>query len=266
MKNSEIIEKTLEFNPSKAKEKIVDFIRKKVEEANADGLVLGLSGGLDSSTATYLSVEALGKDRFKAIFMPEEGVTREKSVEDAYKVAEDLEIELKEIEISPMIKTFEENFDLGKEEKKATANLKARTRMIITYHYANLYNYLVVGGSNKTEINCGYFTKFGDGASDLKPIGPLYKTQVRELARELGVPENIIQKSPTADLWKGQKDKDELGLSYDKIDRIYAGLENDLSPEDIAETVGVKKSEVQDFIKRKRNSQHKIEPAPIPEI
>ncbi len=266
MEKSEIIEEALKFDSKKAKEKIVDFIREIVKKAGAKGIVLGLSGGLDSSTTAYLCVEALDKDRFTAIFMPEEDVTRKQSVKDAHKVAEDLGIELKETEISRIIKTFEKELDFKKEKRIATANLKARTRMVITYYYANLYNHLVVGGSNKTEIKAGYFTKYGDGACDFKPLGSLYKTQVRELARELGVPEGIIKKEPTADLWRGQKDEDELGLPYDKIDRIFIGLEKNLEIEEIAEIVKVSKSKVQEFIKREKNSQHKIRPVPIPDL
>lgn len=266
MPKSGEIDKLLEMDPERVREKIIKFIKNKIKESGAEGIVIGLSGGLDSATTTFLCAETLGNDYVLALFMPEEGVTAPKSYEDAEVVAEKLGIDLKIIEISPIIDKIEEKIDYQENAKVANANLRARARMILLYYYANILNYLVAGGSNKSELRCGYFTKYGDGAADFLPLGSLYKSQVRELSREIGVPKQIIEKAPTADLWEGQSDEKELGLSYEKIDRIYTGIDAGLKEGEIAKAVGVKKSKVRDFKVREEESRHKLERPPRPEL
>ncbi|MCS7121830.1 MAG: NAD+ synthase [Archaeoglobaceae archaeon] len=203
--------------------RIEEFIREKVRNANAKGVVFGLSGGVDSTVVAYLCKRALKKDEILALIMPEEGVTSKEDLEDAVFVAETLEIKYKIIEISDFVKMLVEK--LGEGRRMSVANLKPRIRMIMNYYYANELNYLVVGTSNKSEIMIGYFTKFGDGAADFMPIGDLYKTEVWELAKFLGVPEKIIRKKPTAGLWVGQTDEDEIGMSYFELDEILKAIE-----------------------------------------
>lgn len=237
-----------------------------MDEAGARGAVLGLSGGLDSSLTAALCSRSLEEENVLALFMPEEGVTDPRDYEDVEELSREFGIELKKIEISPIFERMKNEIGPEKEDKMADANLKVRIRMVLLYYHANLYEYLVVGTSNKSEIKCGYFTKYGDGVADISPTAPLYKTQVRKLAKKMGVPQNIIEKEPTAGLWEGQTDESELGLPYSKIDRIYAGLEVGLDPEEISEAIDVSKEEVQEFIELEKRTRHKIVEIPSPSL
>lgn len=266
MNIKEKIETSLKIDPDKVRKKIVKFIRNNIEKAGVKGAVIGLSGGIDSSTVSYLCVEAIGREKVLNVFMPEKKIKETQSKKDAKKVSEDLDTSLEIVQITPIIDEIKKAIEPWGENKLAVANIKPRVRMTILYYYANLYNYLVIGTSNKSEIKSGYFTKYGDGASDLAPIGDLYKTQVKKIAKEIGVPENIISKPPTAGLWKGQRDEKELGLPYKKIDRIYAGLELGLDHSEIAKAINVKQSEVEKFEKKEKNSKHKLGRPPLPEL
>ncbi|KXB03103.1 NAD synthetase, partial [candidate division MSBL1 archaeon SCGC-AAA261F19] len=187
------IERSLEIRSMEIERKLTKFIRDKIEDANAEGVVLGLSGGVDSSTATFLCAKALGGRKVLALSLPEKGTTNLQERKNAKKVAKKLDIDFRIIEISPILEEFRERIeDFDEESKLPAANLRPRVRMTIIYYYANLQNRLVVGGSNRSELRAGYFTKYGDGASDLAPLGCLYKSQVLELARHLKVPESII--------------------------------------------------------------------------
>lgn len=210
---------------STVKEKIVTFIRSSVKGSGASGAVIGLSGGIDSTLTAYLAVEALGAGNVLGLILPEKGITTKQDIEDALEVAKTLGIEHNVIEISPIIESFSSAIPVfERTAKTANGNLKARTRMCILYYHANLENRMVAGTGNKTELLLGYFTKYGDGGVDIEPIGGLYKTQVRGLARWLGVPERIIDKTPTAGLWPGQTDESELGVSYETADKILTML------------------------------------------
>jgi NAD+ synthase len=160
----------------------------------------------------------VGKERLTALFMPEEGVTGQGSREDALSVARSLGIRHHVVPINGMMRGLEKL--PWKQKRVAEANSKARLRMAILYNYANSKNFLVAGSSNRTELTLGYFTKYGDGAADFLPLGSLLKTEVREIAYELGVPEKIISKEPSAELWKGQTDEKEIGVDYVTADRI----------------------------------------------
>ena len=266
MNAREKIEKALEVNVENVEKRITSFIRNKIDEAGAEGAVIGLSGGLDSTTVSFLSAEALDGKNVLTIFMPEEGITEKANAEDAERVSETVGTEYKEVEISGVLDEIKKEIDFSEGAKLANANLKPRIRMVILYYYANMRNYLVVGGSNKSELKCGYFTKYGDGAADILPQGDLYKSQLRKLAENLGVPKSIIDKKPTAGLWKGQKDEDELGLPYDKIDRIYTGLDLGLEKDEIAEALNIEESKVAAFERREQKSKHKTEMPPIPKL
>ncbi|WP_456477937.1 NAD+ synthase [Geoglobus ahangari] len=242
-------------------DRICDFIRKKVELANADGVVVGVSGGVDSATVAFLSVRALGSDRVFATIMPEIGVTTEEDVEDAKLVCETLGIEYRYVEINPLLESFSRTF--GESDSLAFANVKPRVRMIINYYYANRLNRLVAGTGNKSELKVGYFTKYGDGGVDFLPIGDLYKTEVFELAKYLGVPERIISKKPSARLWKGQTDEDEMGISYQKLDAILKGIEAGMEKVEMVEKLGVSAEEVEKVISMVEKSRHKRELPPI---
>ncbi|MDD5473838.1 MAG: NAD+ synthase [Candidatus Methanoperedens sp.] len=213
------------INYPSIKDKIVAFISSKVQESGASGAVIGLSGGIDSTLTAYLAVEALGSENVLGLLLPEKGITTDEDIEDAQEVVKILGIGHKVIEISPVIRSFSKAIpDFDKTALPAKGNLKARTRMCILYYHANLMHRMVVGTGNRTELLLGYFTKYGDGGVDIEPIGGLYKTQVRGLARYMGIPAGIIDKTPTAGLWKGQTDEGELGVPYETADKILAML------------------------------------------
>jgi len=216
--------------------KIVDFIKRKIKESRAGGVVLGISGGLDSATAAYLAVKALGKDKVLGIIMP---YYENQDIEDALLVCKTLEINHKIINIKDIVNEFEKALNLEL-DRITKGNLMVRSRMVILYGFANALNYLVLGTSNKSEYLVGYFTKWGDGASDIAPLLGLYKTEVRELAKFLGIPEKIISKTPTAGLWKGQTDESELGIEYDLLDKIlYRLVDLKMKKEEIAKDLNI---------------------------
>jgi len=212
------------------KEKIIELIKKKFNETDAKGLVIGLSGGLDSTTTLFLCVQVLGRDKILGVMMPSE-INKKEDLEDAIEVCKKLGVRYKVIKIDSIINAFEKFLDLS--DKIVKGNLMARIRMCILYYFANKEKLLVVGTGNKSEYLQGYFTLHGDIACDFLPLKDLYKTQVKELAKELGVPNKIIEKVPTAGLWKGQTDEGELGISYDELDKILPFLERNISVEEI---------------------------------
>jgi NAD+ synthase len=148
----------------------------------------------------------------------------------------------------------------------ANANIRPRLRMTILYYYANLMNRLVVGCGNRSELRAGYFTKYGDGGADIFPLGCIYKTQVRQLAVHLGLSRHIIDKVPTAGLWRGQTDEGELGITYEKLDMIYAGLDLGLRQEVVASAAGVDVGKVKEFVERERRAAHKLRVPDIPKL
>lgn len=203
-------------------DKITNWIRTQVKEALAEGVVVGLSGGIDSSVVATLSKMALGDDVL-ALIMP----CHSDPIDEEYAnlVARMLNIKTQRIVLDPIYDRLVESLPYG--NKIALANLKPRLRMLTLYYFANTLNYLVVGTGNKSELMVGYFTKYGDGGVDLLPLGGLLKSQVMGLAKELGIPEEILKRTPTAGLWKGQTDEGELGISYDELDEAILALEFD---------------------------------------
>lgn len=204
------------------KNKIINWIRKQVREAGARGIVMGLSGGVDSSVVAALAKEAVGKNRVLALILPCHSQAHD--LEDAKLVAKKLGIKTQALDLS---KTYDSLTKiLPKAGRLAQINLKPRLRMLTLYYFANKLNYLVCGTGNKSELMVGYFTKHGDGATDILPIGDLLKKEVRTLAKELGVPKHIIAKPPTAGLWPGQTDEGEMGITYSELDDILERIEN----------------------------------------
>lgn len=193
------------------------FIRDEVHKAGFEQAVLGLSGGVDSSLSAYLTVEALGNGNVHGMNMPYKDSSVE-GIHHARQVASQLKIHFISIEITPMIDAYFES--LPDADSMRRGNKMARERMSILYDQSARFNALVVGSSNKTELLLGYGTLYGDMACAINPLGNLYKTQVWGLAREVGVPQEIIEKVPSADLWQGQTDEDELGFQYGEVDRL----------------------------------------------
>ena len=240
----------------KTKNDIVEFVQNKVSEANADGLVIGLSGGIDSTVAAFLACEAVGKENVFGVVLPSTTTPTEDKLHGTA-IAQILGINYKEMAIDSILNEFLSVAQL-EEDKLAIGNLKARIRMSIIYFYANSKNYLVNGTGNKSEIVIGNFTKHGDGACDIEPIGDLYKTDVYELAKYLNVPQEIIDKPPRAGLWNNQTDEDEIGMTYELLDKIlYRYIEKDIAADSIAEELDIDVDEINDIIDRVQRNQHK---------
>ncbi len=241
-----------------AQNRIIDFIRNETLKAGVDGAVIGISGGIDSALATTLTVKALGKDKVLGIHMPESGLTPSEDSKDAKTLADWLGIEFKTIDISGIISAFMAAVPKNESaDRLSMGNLKARIRMSLLYFHANRMNRMVIGTGNKTEILLGYFTKYGDGGVDLEPIGGLYKTEVWELSRRLGVPDPLITKKPSAGLWAGQTDEAELGISYLKVDEVLKRLEQNEDPETIMNTLGISTEQLNSVMNRIKRSKHK---------
>jgi NAD+ synthase len=183
-------------------------------------VVFGLSGGIDSGVVACLAKKALG-DRTLGLILPCHSL--KKDIEDAYRISRQLDLAVKEIDLGKiydfLIKALPTDGPL------ARANIGPRLRMIVLYYFANLKDYLVAGTGNKSEIMVGYFTKYGDGGVDILPIGDLLKSEVRQMARYLGIPEDIITKPPSAGLWKGQTDEEEMGISYEELDTLLWNMD-----------------------------------------
>jgi len=194
-----------------------NFVATGMNRSGLDGYVLGLSGGIDSALAASIAVRAVGSDRVRGFIMPYQTSAAE-SAADAHRLAEKLGITTETVPIAPMIDAYYEN--VGATDPVRAGNKMARERMAILFDRAFAMNRLVLGTSNRTEICLGYGTWYGDVACSLNPLGQLYKTQVRQLARYYDVPESIVTKAPSADLWPGQTDESELGLEYDKVDKL----------------------------------------------
>lgn len=251
--------------PPDAEKIINDFIKSKVNDVGSAGVVLGLSGGLDSAVVAKLCADALGPENVTALMLPERS-EKDSHFIDAKKYAEDIGIKYSSIDIEPLVNGFVQASTETKTDDLVMGNLKARIRAVLIYMTANSENKLVAGTSNKSELMIGYFTKYGDGASDIAPIGDLYKTQVRELAKNLGVHNGIIEKPPTAGLIPGQTDEKELGISYEKLDRVLLGYELQLPHESIAQTLDIPVEEIQRIKNISDRCRHKRKFTKIPKI
>jgi NAD+ synthase len=237
------------------------FIKASIQSANAQGAVVALSGGVDSSVVAALAHDVVNT---KALILPEKGVTSAQDVLDATFIAEAYDLPLTIIEISDLVNCFKESVKPILPVHRlhrlsiAEANLKPRIRMALNYVASNADRRLVLGTGNRTELLTGYFTKYGDGGVDVQPIGNLYKTQVFQLARHVNIPDRIISKAPSAGLWLGQTDEEELGISYPLLDRIlYELIEKRKTAEETAQLVGVESRRVQEISEQVLNAKHK---------
>ena len=244
----------LDLNLKEVHNELVEFLRENFKKAGFSKAVLGLSGGIDSALVAYLLRDALGKENVLAIMMPYKSSNPD-SLNHAKLVIEDLKINSKTIEITDMIDAYFKN------EKEASSlrmgNKMARERMSILFDYSSKENALVVGTSNKTEIYLGYSTQFGDSACALNPIGDLYKTNIWDLSRYLKIPNELIEKKPSADLWEGQTDEQEMGLTYKEADQVlYRMLEENKTVEEIL-AEGFNKDLVDNIVRRMNKSEYK---------
>lgn len=234
---------------------ISKFLNRAIENSNAKGFVIGVSGGIDSSVTATVAAKSF--EKVLALIMPEEDLTPKEDVEDAIKLCERLSINYKLITINEIKQKILEKAGF-KGGVKSVGNISARIRMILLYYYANDLDYLVLGTGDKSEILMGYYTKYGDGGVDLLPIGDLYKTQVREFGKFLGIDERIIKKKSSPRLWEGQEAEQELGISYELLDKIlYALVDLEMPIKSIAEELKISEEIVLKIYYTVKKNEHK---------
>jgi len=246
---------------------IVNYIKNMLEQSSCSGLVLGISGGIDSATVASLCARAVGPSKVLGLIMPTRSTPRE-DLRDAEELAIGLGIKRRVIDVSEVQDLVSKLYsDDGGLSRIAYGNIAARLRMTLLYLYSNNDNLLVVGSGNRSELLVGYFTKYGDGGVDILPIGDLYKTYVKELARWLGIPQRIIDKKPSAGLWPGQTDEDELGITYRELDlALYALIDLGLSVEETSAKTGIETDKVRRVSLMVERSQHKRKTPPYPSL
>jgi NAD+ synthase len=243
-------------------QEIMNFIKKETESRKSNGVVLGISGGIDSTVLAFLATRAIGPENVKGLILPDETVTPANDIEDAIRICSDLKIDSEKIYINKPKNSFLEIIKYT-DNILLTGNLVARVRMCVLYYYSGLMGRLVLGSSNKTELMLGYFTKFGDGAADLLPLGDIYKTQLFGLAKYLEIPGSVIDKKSSARLWANQFTEDELGLPFNQLDKILQFFESSknvhydrqaLSDEFPGSSIEI----IEEVQFRMKNNQHKL--------
>jgi NAD+ synthase len=248
----------LELDLDDIERRIIRFIREYVENSGVTGIIIGLSGGVDSNTIAALSSLSIGGDRVLGLMLPEQETYNEKDLTDAMLVSEKFGLKTQVCDITAVLESFYKSIPIfDNADKLCKGNIKARTRMIYLYYYANKLNRIVCGSSDKSETMMGYFTKWGDVAADISPIMDLYKTQVRKLAEHLDIPRQLAAKPATPALWPDQLAETELGIKYETLDLILFGLERFMEKEEIAEQLGIETPLVQKVKSRWLSAEHK---------
>lgn len=253
----------LTINTNLAREILVGFVKSEVTRVGFSRAVIGLSGGLDSALSCVLAVEALGRENVLAVRMPYQASSKD-SLDHAQLLIDQLDIPHKTIEITDMVEPL---FKIDPEmSNMRKGNIMARERMIVLYDQSEVFKGLVIGTSNKTEILLGYSTMYGDSASALNPLGDLYKTQIRQLSQAMNVPAQIVDKPPSADLWVGQTDENELGFTYDEVDKLLYLLVDERYSANEAIEVGFDEKFVNAVCTRIRRNQFKRMFPPIAKV
>lgn len=245
-------------------EKIVNFIKMQLQASGFKKLIVGLSGGIDSAVTAALACRTIGSENVYGVMLPYR-LSHPNSLNHAREVADKLNIKYEVIDISPMVDSYFDNY-----EKEADAlrrgNRMARERMCVLYDLSAKYRALVAGTGNLSELMIGYCTQYGDSACAFEPIGHLYKTHIFELAKILDLPDCVISKRPTADLWEDQTDEDEMGITYGRLDEIlYHKYELNKSYEELR-NLGFEKEELEKVSKMVKSSEFKRNMPPVPEM
>ena len=252
--NQEILQEILRQDYTKIQQDIISFLKNQISQKKVEGVVFGLSGGIDSTTVAYLCSKVFKKNAL-ALVMPDSVISPSSDTGDALKIIGEIGIDYKLIDINTIHKRYSNYLEPG---ELALGNLRARIRSNIIYYYANLKNLLVLGTSDKSEYLIGYFTKFGDGSADMLPIVSLYKTQLREFAKIIGVPDNIITKKSSPNLWKGHDAEEEIGISYEEIDSVlYCIIDKKLSIDKTIQQTQISRKTVEKIYQMYQNTQHK---------
>lgn len=248
----------LGMNLPEVEKRVLRFISDYVQKTGAKGIVLGLSGGIDSCTVAALSARAIGGNRVLGLLLFEKETRTTQDIKHAKLVARKFKVQTETIDITDSLEALYRSIPTFEpRDKLSKGNLKARTRMIYNYYYANRLGRLVCGSSDKSESMMGYFTKWGDIAADISPIMDLYKTQVRKLARHMGIPQAIVNKPSSPALWPDQLAEDELGIPYAQLDLILYGLERFMKPEEIGAQIGIEEHVVNKIKQRWLSAEHK---------
>jgi NAD+ synthase len=245
---------SLAINAPLVRRILTNFLRDEIQRTGLRRAVVGLSGGIDSALSCVLAAEALGPENVLALRLPYASSSPD-SLDDAQRVIDLTGVQSETFEITDMVRPLLRTLPDG--DPKRAGNIMARARMIVLYDRSAATNGLVVGTGNKTEILLGYTTLYGDSASALNPLGDLYKTQVRQLARQLGLPQSIVDKAPSADLWSGQTDEGELGFTYARVDQLlYLLVDHRYRLEECVEA-GFEAEFVRAVVERVRRNQFK---------
>ncbi len=244
----------LKINTTLAQKILTQFIADSLEKTGFQRAVIGLSGGIDSALSAYLTAQAIGPQNVLAIRMPYKQ-SSQASLDDAQAIIDDLGIQSDTVDITPMVDPLLERFPDA--SKLRQGNIMARMRMIVLYDQSPAFSGLVIGTSNKTETLLGYSTIYGDNAAAMQPIADLFKDQVRQLSAALGVPQHIIDKAPSADLWQGQTDEDELGFTYELADQLLYLLVDERYTVDEVVAEGFERAMVQKIWRQVRMNHYK---------
>jgi NAD+ synthase len=248
----------LKIDEEEAKQKILRFIKDYVTKAKAKGVVLGMSGGVDSSTNAALIALSIGGSKTYGLLMFEKETRNKLDIEHALQVANQFNVRTIIIDITRLLSTIYKSIpDFTEADFKAKGNVKARARMLLLYYFANSKNLIVSASSDKSETMIGYYTKHGDIAADIAPQQDLYKTQIRQLAKHVGIPDVIVEKPSTPALWPNQTAEQEIGMPYERLDLILYGLEHFMETSQIAEQLSLPIKTVESVKKQWLETEHK---------
>ncbi|MCE4615332.1 MAG: NAD+ synthase [Desulfurococcales archaeon] len=264
----EIVEFLVDRDWNKIIDNVIGFVRSRISESKANGVVVGLSGGVDSAASFALAIKALGTGRVRTLVMPDQRVTPKEDISDAIELSKKFGVSPHLIEISPIVDVYTSTVPVYEEsDVMSVGNLRARIRMSLLYYYANKYNLMVLGTGDRSEILIGYFTKYGDGGVDILPIGCFYKSQVRKIAEVLSVPKRIAYKPSSPRLVPGHLAERELGITYDIVDAIlHLYFDRHLSKEETCSIEGIECSHFDKVLERYEATRHKRSMPPSPGI